>query len=206
MYHHFIPTGLVMLFACVYAGFTEFTSDHPICLIGPASCTHLSLMAQDGRVSRHGHIVYLIRLASYCFNPVSAFLSLPAPLDADSASDHHLFCRRRSDGGIGTWNLTSVTRKRQDRSRTRRLLSSPTLASPTRAPFRSAKYGRSLSLHQGIVRGNSDAREAGYIRITKEFRDNKPLIAGALTAKGSIALKRYVEKMDGLIKKLKVKS
>ncbi len=48
--------------------------------------------------------------------------------------------------------------------------------------------------------------EAGYIRITKEFRDNKPLTQASLTAKGSTALKRYVEQMDGLIKKLKVKS
>jgi DNA-binding MarR family transcriptional regulator len=45
--------------------------------------------------------------------------------------------------------------------------------------------------------------EAGYIRITKEFRDNKPLTQASLSAKGSTALKRYVEQMDGLIKRLK---
>ncbi len=45
--------------------------------------------------------------------------------------------------------------------------------------------------------------EAGYIRITKEFKDNKPLTQAALTAKGSAALKRYVEQMDGLIRRLR---
>jgi DNA-binding MarR family transcriptional regulator len=45
--------------------------------------------------------------------------------------------------------------------------------------------------------------DAGYIRITKEFRDNKPLTQASLTVKGSTALKRYVEQMDGLIKQLR---
>lgn len=45
--------------------------------------------------------------------------------------------------------------------------------------------------------------EAGYIAITKEFRNNKPLTQATLTAKGSAALKRYVEQMDGLIKRLR---
>jgi|WetSurMetagenome_2_1015567.scaffolds.fasta_scaffold00061_30 DNA-binding MarR family transcriptional regulator len=45
--------------------------------------------------------------------------------------------------------------------------------------------------------------EAGYISITKEFRDNKPLTQAGITAKGSAALNRYVEQMDGLIKRLK---
>jgi DNA-binding HxlR family transcriptional regulator len=47
--------------------------------------------------------------------------------------------------------------------------------------------------------------EAGYIGITKEFRDNKPLTQAGITAKGSSALKRYMEEMDGLIKKLRKK-
>ena len=47
--------------------------------------------------------------------------------------------------------------------------------------------------------------EAGYIRITKEFKDNKPLTQASLSAKGSTALKRYVEQMDGLIKRLKTR-
>jgi DNA-binding MarR family transcriptional regulator len=45
--------------------------------------------------------------------------------------------------------------------------------------------------------------EAGYISITKEFKDNKPLTRASLTAKGSAALKLYVEQMDGLIKRLR---
>ena len=45
--------------------------------------------------------------------------------------------------------------------------------------------------------------EAGYIAITKEFRDNKPLTRAALTAKGSAALKRYIDQMDLLIKGLR---
>jgi DNA-binding MarR family transcriptional regulator len=47
--------------------------------------------------------------------------------------------------------------------------------------------------------------EAQYITITKEFRDNKPLTRASLTAKGSAALKRYIEQMDGLIKQLRKK-
>ncbi len=45
--------------------------------------------------------------------------------------------------------------------------------------------------------------EAGYIAITKEFRDNKPLTRGSITAKGSAALKRYIGEMDSLIKGLR---
>ncbi len=47
--------------------------------------------------------------------------------------------------------------------------------------------------------------EAGYIAITKEFRDNKPLTQAVLTAKGSSALKRYLGEMDNLIKRLRKK-
>lgn len=47
--------------------------------------------------------------------------------------------------------------------------------------------------------------DAGYIAITKEFRDNKPLTQAGITAKGSAALKRYMEEMDGLIKRLRKK-
>jgi DNA-binding HxlR family transcriptional regulator len=45
--------------------------------------------------------------------------------------------------------------------------------------------------------------EAGYVAITKEFKDNKPLTRAALTAKGSSALKRYIDQMDLLIKGLR---
>jgi DNA-binding MarR family transcriptional regulator len=47
--------------------------------------------------------------------------------------------------------------------------------------------------------------EAEYITITKEFRDNKPLTQAAVTAKGHTALKRYLEDMENLVKKLKSK-
>jgi DNA-binding HxlR family transcriptional regulator len=47
--------------------------------------------------------------------------------------------------------------------------------------------------------------EAGYIAITKEFRNNKPLTRASLTAKGGSALKQYMEEMDGLIKRLRRK-
>jgi DNA-binding MarR family transcriptional regulator len=45
--------------------------------------------------------------------------------------------------------------------------------------------------------------EAGYITMTKEFRDNKPLTRVSITSKGSTALRRYIEQMDDLIKRLK---
>jgi DNA-binding MarR family transcriptional regulator len=47
--------------------------------------------------------------------------------------------------------------------------------------------------------------EAGYVAITKEFRDNKPLTQAAVTTKGRAALKQYLEEMDGLIKRLRKK-
>jgi DNA-binding MarR family transcriptional regulator len=45
--------------------------------------------------------------------------------------------------------------------------------------------------------------EAGYIAITKEFKDNKPLTRASITAKGSAALKRYFGEMDSLIRNLR---
>jgi DNA-binding HxlR family transcriptional regulator len=45
--------------------------------------------------------------------------------------------------------------------------------------------------------------EAGYVAITKEFKDNKPLTRASITARGSAALKRYVNEMDSLIKGLR---
>ena len=45
--------------------------------------------------------------------------------------------------------------------------------------------------------------EAGYVSITKEFKDNKPLTRASITAKGSAALKRYIGEMDSLIKGLR---
>jgi DNA-binding MarR family transcriptional regulator len=45
--------------------------------------------------------------------------------------------------------------------------------------------------------------EAGYISITKEFKDKKPLTRASISAKGSTALKRYIAEMDSLIKGLR---
>jgi DNA-binding HxlR family transcriptional regulator len=45
--------------------------------------------------------------------------------------------------------------------------------------------------------------EAGYVSITKEFKENKPLTRASITARGSAALKRYVNEMDSLIKGLR---
>ena len=45
--------------------------------------------------------------------------------------------------------------------------------------------------------------EAGYIGITKEFKDNKPLTRASITARGAAALKRYISEMDSLIKGLR---
>ena len=45
--------------------------------------------------------------------------------------------------------------------------------------------------------------EAGYVSITKEFKDNKPLTRASITVKGSAALKRYIGEMDSLIKGLR---
>jgi DNA-binding HxlR family transcriptional regulator len=45
--------------------------------------------------------------------------------------------------------------------------------------------------------------EAGYVAITKEFKDNKPLTRASISAKGNAALKRYISEMDSLIKGLR---
>ena len=47
-------------------------------------------------------------------------------------------------------------------------------------------------------------KSAGYVRIKKTFRDNKPYTTVSLTAEGSGALKRYVSEMETLIKNLKM--
>jgi DNA-binding HxlR family transcriptional regulator len=45
--------------------------------------------------------------------------------------------------------------------------------------------------------------EAGYISITKEFKNNKPLTQAGITQKGGAALKQYLGEMDSLIKRLR---
>ncbi len=44
---------------------------------------------------------------------------------------------------------------------------------------------------------------AGYIEITKTFKDNKPYTTIAMTAKGSDALKQYVNEMESILSGLK---
>ena len=44
---------------------------------------------------------------------------------------------------------------------------------------------------------------AGYIKISKSFRNNKPHTAVSITIKGTKALNSYLEEMEDLIKGLK---
>ncbi len=46
-------------------------------------------------------------------------------------------------------------------------------------------------------------KSAGYIKIKKTFRDNKPYTTVSLTAAGALALNRYVREMETLIKSMK---
>ena len=46
-------------------------------------------------------------------------------------------------------------------------------------------------------------KSAGYVRIKKTFRDNKPYTTVSLSPEGAGALKRYVSEMESLIKTLK---
>ena len=46
-------------------------------------------------------------------------------------------------------------------------------------------------------------KSAGYVRIKKTFRDNKPYTTVSLSSEGAGALKRYVSEMESLIKTLK---
>ena len=44
---------------------------------------------------------------------------------------------------------------------------------------------------------------AGYLKISKSFRDNKPHTAVIITPKGTKALNSYLEEMENLIKGLR---
>lgn len=44
---------------------------------------------------------------------------------------------------------------------------------------------------------------AGYVEITKEFKENKPLTTIAITAKGSRALDAYLADMESIIRRIK---
>jgi DNA-binding MarR family transcriptional regulator len=46
-------------------------------------------------------------------------------------------------------------------------------------------------------------RDAGYITITKQFKDNKPLTTVAITIDGRKALTRYIDEMQTLISFIK---
>ncbi len=41
--------------------------------------------------------------------------------------------------------------------------------------------------------------KAGYVKIQKQFKDNKPLTTATITADGSQALAAYVEEMQNII-------
>ena len=56
----------------------------------------------------------------------------------------------------------------------------------------------------GATRGNlsvqiSKLKEAGYVSVTKTFRDNYPLTTCKLTAKGVRAFEKYVEAIKGYL-------
>lgn len=56
----------------------------------------------------------------------------------------------------------------------------------------------------GATKGNlsvqiSKLKEAGYITVTKSFRDNYPLTTCKLTAKGLRAFEKYVEAIKGYL-------
>lgn len=58
--------------------------------------------------------------------------------------------------------------------------------------------------HTGATKGNlsvqiSKLKEAGYVSVTKTFRDNYPLTTCKLTAKGVRAFEKYVEAIKGYL-------
>ncbi len=57
----------------------------------------------------------------------------------------------------------------------------------------------------GFSRGNLSIQiktllEATYVRVTKKFKDNKPLTTIFLTKRGRLALKHYLKEMEDIIK------
>lgn len=59
----------------------------------------------------------------------------------------------------------------------------------------------------GATKGNlsvqiSKLKEAGYITVTKSFRDNYPLTTCKLSAKGLRSFEKYVEAIKGYLGKL----
>lgn len=63
-----------------------------------------------------------------------------------------------------------------------------------------------LKARLGLTDGNlsvhlSALERAGYVRIDKAFRDNKPLTTVSMTAKGRKALERYVNLLQSILRK-----
>ena len=85
-----------------------------------------------------------------------------------------------------------------------RLLILSYLASSTekRIPFNELKD--SLELTAGNLSVQlKNLEEAGYLKIYKKIKDNKPETSVALTTGGLSALMEYLQQMEGLIHKVK---
>ena len=64
-----------------------------------------------------------------------------------------------------------------------------------------------LQKAMGFSRGNlsiqiKKLQEAKYVRITKKFKDNKPMTTIFMTEKGRSAIKNYLKEMEDIIKRL----
>ena len=73
----------------------------------------------------------------------------------------------------------------------------------TLAAVASLEFGE-LKAQLGLTDGNLSTHlaaleRAGYVRIVKSFRGKKPLTTVSQTAKGTGALKRYVDLLQGIL-------
>jgi DNA-binding MarR family transcriptional regulator len=64
-----------------------------------------------------------------------------------------------------------------------------------------------LQKTMGFSRGNlsiqiKKLQEANYVRITKKFKDNKPMTTIFLTENGRSAIKNYLKEMENIINEL----
>lgn len=60
----------------------------------------------------------------------------------------------------------------------------------------------------GLSSGNLSVQlrrleEAGYLSITKKFKDRKPLTCVSITIQGLEALQRYIGELEGIVERLK---
>lgn len=60
----------------------------------------------------------------------------------------------------------------------------------------------------GFTSGNLSVQlkklgQVEYVKIKKTFRDNKPYTTVSITVEGTMALNRYLDEMEGLIKALR---